>query len=192
LITDGSHFSPKPLEVGEIIANVKDMGEYGIHYDGCTRISSSDFITLKNQNCSPKYGDVLLSKDGTIGRVLLFKDKREIVVLSSIAILRPSMKLKSEYLYAFLKSEHFDKQLLIKTSGSALRRIVLRDISTLLIAHPIDVHEQNSISDRIIQIENKLQTEQDFLHKQQQIKAGLMGDLLSGRKKVIVKELKID
>ena len=75
-ITDGSHFSPKPLEVGEIIANVKDMGEYEINYDSCTRISNKDFITLKNQNCSPKDGDVLLSKDGTIGRVILFKDKK--------------------------------------------------------------------------------------------------------------------
>jgi type I restriction enzyme S subunit len=187
LITDGSHFSPKPSEVGEIIANVKDMGEFEIDYDDCTRISTSDFVKLKNQNCSPKYGDVLLSKDGTIGKVILFKDEKEIVVLSSIAILRTSFLLKAEYLYTFLKSEYFDKQLLVKVSGSALRRIVLRDINTLLIAFPKDTNEQVLISEKIIQVENKLQTEQDFLHKQKQIKAGLMNDLLSGRKKVKVK-----
>lgn len=48
--------------------------------------------------------------------------------------------------------------------------------------------EQNKIAERLLTIDNKLQTEQAFLHKQQQIKAGLMNDLLSGRKKVIVKE----
>ena len=184
LITDGSHFSPKPMDIGEIIANVKDMGEYGIDYDSCTRISGKDFIALKNQNCSPKYGDVLLSKDGTIGRVILFRDKREIVILSSIAILRPSIKLKSEFLYVFLKSESFDKQLLVKTSGSALKRIVLRDINNLLITYPVNHQEQNLISDKIIEIENKLNTEQTYLHKLQQLKVGLMGDLLSGRKRL--------
>jgi type I restriction enzyme S subunit len=44
--------------------------------------------------------------------------------------------------------------------------------------------EQKEIAKRLIAIDNKLHTEQDFLHKQQQIKAGLMNDLLSGRKKV--------
>jgi type I restriction enzyme, S subunit len=183
-ITDGSHFSPTPMEDGEIIANVKDMGENGIDYESCTRISKEEFDLLKKQNCSPLFGDVLLSKDGTIGRVVLFNEKREIMLLSSIAILRPSKNINSEYLYCFLKSEYFYKQLLIKTSGSALKRIVLRDINTLLLAFPIDKIEQEMISKRIIQIESKLKSEQNYLHKLQQIKAGLMADLLSGRKGV--------
>lgn len=183
-ITDGSHYSPTPIEDGKIIANVKDMGEYGINYETCTKISVEEFNLLRKQNCSPNIGDVLLSKDGTIGRVVLFMDNREIIILSSIAILRPSKLINSEYLCSFLKSEYFDKQLLIKTSGSALKRIVLRDINTLLLVFPIDKKEQEIISKRIIQIESKLQTEQNYLHKLQQIKAGLMADLLSGKKKV--------
>ncbi len=51
-----------------------------------------------------------------------------------------------------------------------------------------DISEQISIAEKLITLESKLQTEQDFLHKQQQIKAGLMNDLLSGRKKVVMKE----
>lgn len=47
--------------------------------------------------------------------------------------------------------------------------------------------EQNKIAERLLSIDQKLQTEQNFLLKQQQIKAGLMNDLLSGRKKVKVK-----
>ena len=45
--------------------------------------------------------------------------------------------------------------------------------------------EQKLISVKLLLIKNKLQTEQNYLHKLQQIKAGLMGDLLSGRKKVL-------
>jgi type I restriction enzyme S subunit len=48
--------------------------------------------------------------------------------------------------------------------------------------------EQINIAERLIAVDKKLQTEQAFLHKQQQIKAGLMNDLLSGKKKASIKE----
>lgn len=71
-ITDGSHFSPIPQTDGRIIGNVKDMTEIGFNILSCTKILEKDFQILKLQNCSPKFGDVLLSKDGTIGRVLFY------------------------------------------------------------------------------------------------------------------------
>jgi len=189
LITDGSHFSPKPLESGEkIIANVKDMGDFDISYNTCTRISKKDFTTLKNQNCSPLKGDVLLSKDGTVGRVVLFSGKYDIVVLSSIAIIRPNQKSTSDFLYSYLKSEYFDKQLLVKMSGSALRRIVLRDINGLLIAYPQKKEEQTEIAKRLTGIESKLKSEEIYLQKLQKIKTGLMNDLLTGKKEVSIAE----
>ncbi len=185
-ITDGSHFSPTPIDDGEIIVNVKDLGEFVINYESCTRISKQEFEFLKKQNCSPKKGDVLLSKDGTIGKVILFNEDLEIVILSSIAIIRSSELIKSNYLYCFLKSEYFDYQLLVKISGSALKRIVLRDINLLLICFSKDLVEQEMISKRILSIESKLQSEQTYLQKLQQIKKGLMEDLLSGKKRVKV------
>jgi len=184
LITDGSHFSPKPMDDGKIIVNVKDMGEFGITYDTCTRISLKDFENLSKQNCSPNKGDILLSKDGTVGRVILFNDDLKVVLLSSIAIIRPSEKLLSEFLYTFLKSEYFDKQLLIKMSGSALKRIVLRDIDNLMVAFPTNNDEQSQIANKIIEIEQKLKVEESYLTKLQMLKSGLMGDLLSGRVRV--------
>jgi type I restriction enzyme S subunit len=45
-------------------------------------------------------------------------------------------------------------------------------------------NEQDSISDRIITANQKLQTEQNYLNKLKQIKMGLMNDLLSGKKPV--------
>jgi type I restriction enzyme S subunit len=187
-ISDGAHFSPKPIEEGKIIGNVKDMEEYGINYDTCTRISLEEYETLKKQNCAPKMNDILFSKDGTIGKVLLFDGALDIVVLSSIAIIRSTKDLEPRFLYSFLKSEHLNQQLLIKTSGSALKRIVLRDIRTLLITLPADIKEQSLIGNRVTQLESKLKIEQSNLRKMQQIKQGLLVDLLSGNVKVKLKE----
>jgi len=46
------------------------------------------------------------------------------------------------------------------------------------------LNEQNVISDTLESIDQKILTEQTYLHKLQQIKAGVMADLLSGKKRV--------
>ena len=180
-LTDGSHHSPKPQESGYIIGNVKDMGEFGFTYDTCTLISREEFEHLKKQNCSPIKGDVLLSKDGTIGRLILFDGEKEIVVLSSIAIIRPiNEKILSPYLYCILKSHYFDQQLYQLQSGSALKRIVLVDIKKLKIPKPTGKAEQKVIAGRIQNMENMIRLEKNTLTKQIQVKQGLMQDLLTG------------
>jgi type I restriction enzyme S subunit len=57
------------------------------------------------------------------------------------------------------------------------------DILKFDMAYPNSV-EQNKITERLQTIDNKLQSEQTYLQKLQQIKRGLMEDLLSGRKRV--------
>jgi type I restriction enzyme, S subunit len=177
-ITDGAHFSPQPLDNGEIIANVKDMNEYGIDYEGCTRISTNDFNLLKGQNCSPIIGDVLLSKDGTIGRVVVYDGTRNIVLLSSIAILRPASIITSLFLKYILKSSYFNKQLFALQSGSALKRIVLSDINKLLVPFP-QKGKQHKIAKILTTVDNLIEKTQTLIDKYQSIKQGMMHDLFT-------------
>lgn len=67
-----------------------------------------------------------------------------------------------------------------KTTVDSVR---MEMIAGMIVPLP-NISEQISIAEKLISLESKLKTEEDFLHKQQQIKAGLMGDLLSGKKKV--------
>ena len=183
-ITDGSHFSPVPQKEGWPIGNVKDMGKYDFIYKECTEILKSQFDLLVAQNCSPVKNDVLLSKDGTIGKVLLFKGDKNIVLLSSIAIIRPLAEVSSVYLKFLLESEYFDMQLYSMQSGSALKRLVLKDINKLCFPFPKERKEQESIGARLMAIENKIRNEEVSLKKQKQVKKGLMQDLLTGKVRV--------
>ena len=183
-ITDGSHFSPIPQEEGKLIGNVKDMCDDGFNLKSCTNILDKDFQVLKQQNCSPQKGDVLLSKDGTIGRVLFYDSDFEIVILSSIAILRPKSNIYGNFLSYLLKSSFFQTQLFALESGSALKRIVLKDIRSLKFPFPKNLQEQIEISIRLNKIENLIQIESNKLSKLNSIKTGLMQDLLSGRVRV--------
>ena len=108
-ITDGSHVSPPSVRNGYYMASVKDMAEYGFSFENCRMISENDYFKLTKNGCQPQIGDVLIGKDGAryLEDVFVFKQQEKIVVLSSIAILRPEKtKLVSEFLYHFLSDKN--------------------------------------------------------------------------------------
>lgn len=108
----------------------------------------------------------------------------EIVILSSIAILRPKKEFNGNFISYLLKSDFFKTQLFALESGSALKRIVLKDIRTLKFPFPLKNEEQKIISQRLCQIDNLIQNEEKQLLKLQSLKTGLMQDLLSGKVRV--------
>jgi type I restriction enzyme, S subunit len=145
LITDGSHFSPRTQHEGIPYITVRDLDDEGINFDNCKYISQESFDELERNGCRPKAGDVLFSKDGTVGKVALVKDDAKFVVLSSLAILRPNKNfITSEYLkYALMSPGLLENALGMKT-GTALRRVVLRNLKTLQIPVP-PIEEQYKV-----------------------------------------------
>jgi len=135
-ITDGSHTSPKEFPSGtKRIASVKDMREYDIDFSSCKPISEQDYFQLIKNGCKPQRGDILFSKDGTMGITHVFNGIDNLVLLSSIAILRP--KISSYFIYCYLRQKNIQDILIGgHSSGSALPRIVLKDLKKLRILVP--------------------------------------------------------
>ena len=135
-ITDGSHHSPKSVEVGLPYVTVKDVDNDGnIDLINCKKISETDFQILVKGNCQPNIGDVLLSKDGTVGKSAIVK-RNDFVLLSSLAILSPNQDLDSKYLFHFLNSPNFQDTAVRAKTGAAIKRIVLRTIKEFKIPLP--------------------------------------------------------
>jgi len=185
-ITDGSHFSPAPVEKGFPIATVENMRDAYIDVDSCKRIKIEDYNDLKKNTCAPQIHDVLFSKDGTIGKTFVYKQIDSIVLLSSIAIIRVDLnELNPYYCSLFLESPIFSSEIEKTKTGSALKRIVLKDIKQILIPIP-SIDEQDKISKIIIKIKENIKQKQTYLSKIKNLKTALMQDLLTG--KVRVKE----
>ena len=137
LITDGAHLSPPTSNSGYPIVTVENINKGYIDIPSCRIISKTDYDYLVRNNCKPLKGDVLLSKDGTIGITFTIKKNRDIVLLSSIALIRPKKNnLDGQYLSYSFESEWFYKFLNRVKGGSALKRIVLRDIAKYIIGLP--------------------------------------------------------
>jgi type I restriction enzyme S subunit len=149
LITDGSHYSPKTLPSGYPYVTVRNIGRTGIDFDNCESVDEKAFLELKQAGCSPRTGDVLYSKDGTVGKVAVNDTDREFVVLSSLAILRPNAHLvSSAFLGLALSSEQFLRAATQEKTGLAIKRVVLKNLRRLTVPLPPQV-EQRRIVDLI-------------------------------------------
>ncbi|WP_373551514.1 restriction endonuclease subunit S [Haliscomenobacter sp.] len=145
-ITDGSHFSPQTRDIGLPYVSVKDIGINQIDLTNCKRISEDDFNALVKNGCLPKVGDVLLTKDGTIGRAaVVYQNYAPFVVLSSLGIISPGHKIFPDYLYFYLISGINVDQMYSLIHGSALTRLTIEKINSLIIAVP-SFEEQTTIA----------------------------------------------
>ncbi|EOX3387748.1 restriction endonuclease subunit S [Vibrio cholerae] len=145
-VTDGSHHSPKIEVDGKPFVSVTDVGENSINFESSKKISVDNYVRLVREGCKPKIGDVLLTKDGTIGRACIVKkDMPDFVILSSLGLLTPSKLVSETYLYYYLVSGINIDQMNSLIHGSALRRMTISKIYDLVFCFP-EKQEQQKIA----------------------------------------------
>ena len=154
LITDGSHFSPEDEGTGYPMLSVKDMRDDGFDYSSCKYVGEDAFKTLVENGCKPQINDVVVAKDGSyLKAAFSIKENLNIVLLSSIAILRPKLDiLYPDYLSYYFRSEAVYRTVSLNyITGTALKRIILQGIRKLQINLPT-IEEQKMIVKKLDKI----------------------------------------
>jgi type I restriction enzyme M protein len=147
-ITDGSHYSPEIISNGYPYITVKDINKFGeIDFENCKKIAEKDYKDLVKNNCKPNKNDILFSKDGTVGKTSFIDFEENFVVLSSLAIITPDKEyVEPKFLYYTLSSNKFISAAIGGMSGSAIRRIVLKDLKKIKIYIPsIEIQKEKVI-----------------------------------------------
>jgi len=145
LITDGAHISPE-LEGGQYdFVSTRDVSDEGINFEGSLKTSPESYDYLVRTGCQPHLGDVLFSKDGTIGRTVVVRESRNFVVASSLIIIRPdASRVVSEFLDYQCKSVQLQEQVRSFVKGAGLPRISIANLLKIVGVFP-DVSEQIAI-----------------------------------------------
>jgi type I restriction enzyme, S subunit len=154
------------------------MRSGAIDFETCTRITPGAFRSLKATGCVIRSGDVLLSKDGTVGRVVVYEDDREVGALSSICLITPRNEHSSRFIGHALQSHGCVTQFECLMSGSALRRLVLRDIREIAVPSP-PKSEQEAIARILDTLDTTIRQTEAIIEKLKQVKQGLLHDLLT-------------
>jgi type I restriction enzyme S subunit len=183
-ITDGSHYSPPTTEEGMPMASVKDMYDWGINKDTCRRISYEDYKKLVDADCRPLKNDILIAKDGSyLKHVFVVEQDLDIVILSSIAILRPNFKMHPILLALFLKQPSTLDQLENIVTGAVIPRIVLKDFRKFQLLLPPKNIQERAVSS-IFPLYRKCWGNNKQIRTLERLRDTLLPKLMSGEVRV--------
>ena len=155
LLTDGTHSTPKYTQSGIPFVSVKDFSSGELLFNNTKFITKEEHNEL-SKRCSPRKGDILLSKVGTTGVPVLINTDKEFSLFVSVALIKFDKSYIDPELFIYLlKSPLVQEQAKENTRGVGNKNWVLSDIERTLVVLPPLV-EQQRIVDRINEIFAKL------------------------------------
>lgn len=185
---------------GLTTAEYLQTGDYGlvtgtdlkngyIDWDNCVYVEKNRFI--QDKNIQLKVGDVLVTKDGTIGKVA-FVDKlpNPTTLNSGVFVIRPkNPNIDNRYFYYLLMSSYFDVFLAKITAGSTITHLYQKDFVTFNFVLPTKV-EQTEIANALSDADALISGLEKLLTKKRNIKQGTMQKLLQPKEGWETKTLK--
>jgi type I restriction enzyme S subunit len=153
-IVDGAHKTPSYASAGVPFLVVENLTRGpGIDFSDTRFVTEADHKELFKR-ANPERGDVLVSKDGTLGVARFIDTDIEFSLFVSVALLKPNRELLSgKYLRYFFDSTGFRRRIGQKTSGSAIKHIHLVDFRSTEIPLP-PLRKQEEIADTISEIDS--------------------------------------
>jgi type I restriction enzyme S subunit len=133
-ISDGVHKTPQYVSKGIPFITVKNLtAGPGISFDELNYITQEDHKEFIKRT-RPQKGDILITKDGTIGVVRLIETDVEFSIFVSVALIKPVMRELGPYLVYALTASCVQSQ--IVPQGAALKHLYLVDLRQLAIPLP--------------------------------------------------------
>lgn len=163
-----------------ILVTGTDIVAGRVNWRGCVFVDKWRFD--QDRNIQLRDGDILLTKDGTIGKVARVADMPGPAALNSgVFVIRPkSDKYHSGFAFHILASSVFGDFLAKLTAGSTIVHLYQKDLVTFEFPAP-DYEEQKAISDALDDMDAEIHALETRLEKARQVKEGMMQNLLTGR-----------
>jgi type I restriction enzyme, S subunit len=149
---------------GPLFLSVREIND-----DGTLTLTKVNHISHERFEESPeimlKDGDVIISKDGTIGKVAYVENLQEMATVnSSMAVLTPHDGFRYKFLFHYLKAPSFQSLVKQKIQGAAIPHIFQKDLRKLIVPIPPE-KEQERIVQKIETCFSKIEETEQNLNK---------------------------
>lgn len=164
-------------ESGPCLIAGKHVENGVIDWDACDHISEPRY--RESWEIALSEGDVILTKDGTIGRVARIDSlPGKATINGTMMLVRPREGLDYRFLYHVLNGAEFKKLIEDKVSGSSIPHIFQRDMVNLPISFP-PIEHQVRLADVLDTLDTAIRETEALIDKLKAVKQGLLHDLLT-------------
>ncbi|NMM28593.1 MAG: restriction endonuclease subunit S [Glaciimonas sp.] len=182
-VKDGTHQTPKYVDSG-------------IPFYSVESVTRNDFVNTKfisheehkflTKNFRIEKGDVLMTRIGSIGDCKYVDWAVDASFYVSLALLKVKDQLSAKFLAHYSTSAYFKKEIELNSLQHAIpKKINLGQISEIKIGIPTDISQQLNLASLLSDMEAEIAALESKLTKYQQIKQGMMQNLLTGRIRLV-------
>jgi type I restriction enzyme S subunit len=137
--------NPMPVSNdGPFMVTANDIADGKILYDTARRTTEEAYTRSLTDKSRPQRGDILLTKDGTLGRVAV-ADGTPVCINQSVALLRIDGGLANiEFMQNALRSAAYQDCMVLNAGGTAIKHLYITRLAKMVVAFP-PKHEQQKI-----------------------------------------------
>ncbi len=162
-----------------------DFKDGQINWGGCHYVDYDRYA--QDTNIQVSNGDLLLTKDGTIGKVAFVSDlKRPATLNSGVFLVKPITDAYiAHFMFYVLESSVFKDFLQQLSAGSTINHLYQKDLVKFDLYVPPTTEEQEAITGILFDMDSDIHKLEEKLSKYQKIKQGMMEELLTGKVRLV-------
>lgn len=154
--------------------------------NGTVNLDNIAYVTKErydmDTNIQVSENDVLVTKDGTIGKVAIVPELNKPATLNSgVFVFRTNSRLVPAFLFRVLQSSVFREFIDTLSAGSTIKHLYQKDLKNFEFEIPVDTKEQEAIAAVLTAMDEEIRDLETEREKIIQIREGAMDDLLTGR-----------
>ena len=162
-----------------------DFDDGKVRWDNCHYVTHSRYD--QDQNIQIRNNDILITKDGSLGKVALVQGLTKPATLNSgVFVIRPMQDAYDPaFVYHILSSFVFKNFLDRLSAGSTIIHLYQKDISKFEFLLPPTIAEQEAIAEVLSEMDADIAILESKLAKYRQVKQGMMQQLLTGKIRIL-------
>ena len=178
--------NPMPVsEDGPYMLTALDIGNGEILYKNARRTTQEAFEHELTSKSRPQRGDILVTKDGSLGRIAV-ADGTPICVNQSVAVLRFDSNLASvDFIQNALRAAPYQDRMISEAGGTTIKHIYISRLAKMPAVFPPSISEQGNIcefiSSRSVAIEKLAQRVREAIDRLRELRTALISAAVTGQ-----------
>jgi type I restriction enzyme S subunit len=129
--------NPMPVnDEGPFLLTANDIGDGEILYSAARRTTMDAYSKELTDKCRPKRGDILVTKDGTLGRIAV-ADGTPVCINQSVALLRADdFLVVIDFLQNVLRADSYQNRMIFEAGGTTIKHIYISRLAKMPVAFP--------------------------------------------------------